>query len=263
MASVDADLNPVSIRVTYEIDAAGARFWVDARRLLAAGGEYQFGTGGRLYGRHELVSSLGSDSAPDGQQRRDATVIGLDAEYMKNGRSFSEYRASGAAQGRGAEAAIGLRNRWNLAQGLRMDTTFERVEVFSGAHQNPSAAVTAALAYTRDPRWKGTARMEWRGGQTSDSGLATLGLGVKLSERWTLLGRNRYAYSRNKAPGGGDKTDEWLQAGMAACGAVPSELSCQVRVRPAPGASGAIIWTLNGRLPPGASGTLKFMAVVR
>lgn len=186
-----------------------------ARRLLAAGGEYQFGNGGRAYGRHEIISSLGSNYALDTQQRRYATVLGFDAEYMKDGRSFSEYRAKNAIDGRSAEAAIGLRNRWGLAEGLRLDTTIERVQTLNGADQNQSAAATAAIAYTRDPRWKGTARLELRGGQTSDGVLSTLGLGYKLSETWTLLGRNRYALTRNKDVAAGNKTDAWLQLGVA------------------------------------------------
>lgn len=186
-----------------------------SRRLLAAGGEYRFDNGGRAYGRHEFISSLGSNYALDSQQRRYATVLGLDAEYMRDGRGFSEYRARNAFDGRGAEAAIGLRNRWHLAEGLRLNTSIEHVQVLSGSEQNQSAAATAAIAYTGSPRWKGTARLELRGGQTSDGVLSTLGLGYKLTDRWTLLGRNRYALTRNKDAAAGNKTDEWLQLGVA------------------------------------------------
>ena len=46
---------------------------------------------------------------------------------MKNGRLFSEYRIRDAIDGRQAEAALGLRNLWNLGRGVRLGTSFERV----------------------------------------------------------------------------------------------------------------------------------------
>lgn len=223
-AAAQPDIDALRLKLTTPVPGlAQANFYGEAeqdvhdrgRRLLAAGGEYRFENGGRLYGRHEIISSLGSNYALDSRQRRYATVIGLDAEYVKDGRGFSEYRAANAIDGRGAEAAIGLRNRWGLAEGLRLDTTVERVQALSGTDRNQSAAATAAVAYTRDPRWKGTARIELRGGQTSDGALATLGLGYKLTETWTFLGRNRYALTRNKDAAAGDKTDQWLQLGVA------------------------------------------------
>ena len=222
--SAQADIEALRVKLSAPVPGmAQANIYGEAeqdvhdssRRLLAAGGEYRFDNGGRAYGRHEFVSSLGSNYALDSQQRRYATVLGLDAEYMRDGRGFGEYRAGNAFDGRGAEAAIGLRNRWNLAEGLRLNTSIEHVQVLSGSEQNQSAAVTAAIAYTGSPRWKGTARLELRSGQTSDGVLSTLGLGYKLTDAWTLLGRNRYALTRNKDAAAGNKTDEWLRLGVA------------------------------------------------
>ena len=45
--------------------------------------------------------------------------MGFDLAYFKDGQFFSEYRARDAFSGREAEAAIGLRNRWQLAPGVR------------------------------------------------------------------------------------------------------------------------------------------------
>ena len=47
-------------------------------------------------------------------QRRNVTVFGLDSKYNNNGTAFSEYRVRDGISAREAEAAIGLRNRWEL-----------------------------------------------------------------------------------------------------------------------------------------------------
>ena len=42
------------------------------------------------------------------------------SSYMKDGDVFSEYRLADAISGREAEAAIGLRNQWTIAEGVRL-----------------------------------------------------------------------------------------------------------------------------------------------
>jgi uncharacterized repeat protein (TIGR01451 family) len=200
------------------------------RRMTALGGEYRMNNGARLYGRHELISSLGSNYALNEGQQRNATVFGIDADYMKDGRVFSEYRARGAEAGltgigatgsRQAEAAIGLRNLWNIADGVRGSTSFERVQVISGSNADESIAVAGAVEYSRDPRWKANARLELRHGADADSILNTLAVAYKLSDTWALLGKNTLAASRSAEGGLGGvgghsvRGTEWLQTGVA------------------------------------------------
>lgn len=189
------------------------------RRMLALGGDYRLAGGSRVYARHELISSLGSNYALNEGQQRNATVFGIDSDYMKDGRMFSEYRARGASGGFGAasrqaEAALGLRNLWNLAEGVRGSTSLERVKVLAGAAANESVALAAAIEYTRNPAWRGNARIEWRHGADSDSVLQTLGLAWKLSDTWSLLGKNTLAASRAHASGG-SRVNDLLQTGVA------------------------------------------------
>jgi len=186
------------------------------RRMVALGGDYRMAGGSRVYGRHELISSLGSNYDLNEGQQRNATVIGIDSDYMKDGRVFSEYRARGDAldNGHQAEAAIGLRNLWNVADGVRVNTNLERVKVLSGNAANESVAVAAAIDYTRNPAWKGTARLELRHAQDSDSVLNTLGLAYRLSETWSLLGKNTLAASHSRA-GDSTRVNELLQTGVA------------------------------------------------
>jgi len=187
------------------------------RRMVALGGDYRLAGGSRFYGRHELISSLGSNYALNEGQQRNATVFGIDSDYMKDGRMFSEYRARGASSldGRQAEAAIGLRNLWSVAEGVRMNTSLERVKVISGNSANESVAAAVALEYARDPAWKANTRLEWRHAIDSDSVLSTVGVAYKLSETWALLGKNTLAATSSKGGAGSSRVNDLLQTGVA------------------------------------------------
>ena len=184
------------------------------RKMMALGGEYQFATRGRLYARHEFINSLTGTYGLNDSQRQNNTVFGLDNDYMQDGRVFSEYRARDAFSGRDAEAAIGLRNLWRIDEGVRLNTSFEQVTALSGNTRNEATAATGAIEYTRNPLWKGTARLELRSATSSDSLLNTLGLAYKLSRDWTFLGKNTLSIVNGKN-GGAEQTREWLQLGTA------------------------------------------------
>ncbi|MGH7645885.1 MAG: hypothetical protein ACREMR_09900, partial [Gemmatimonadales bacterium] len=162
------------------------------QRRAAIGGDYLFARRARLYGRHEWISSFAGPYALNGAQRLSTTVLGLDADYYRGNRLFSEYRARDAFNGREAEAAIGLRNRWPVGPGLVFNTSFERVEPLRGGGQT-ATAVTGAVEYTRNPLWKGTARAELRSSASGDSWLGTVGYGRKVSRDFTLLGRGLFS----------------------------------------------------------------------
>ncbi|MDQ8021808.1 MAG: hypothetical protein REI94_08220 [Moraxellaceae bacterium] len=189
-----------------------------SRQLLAVGGDYRIGTQSRLYGRYEFVSDLESAYAVEGDQRRNTAIFGIDTAYMDDGQAFSEYRARDAFSGREAEAAMGLRNRWRVADGLRLDTSIERIEALESTSQstrNESTAITAAVSYTFNPDWKGTARVEWRDGPTSNSWLSSLGLAVKIDPTWTFLGRSIYSLTDSEIASMGDRVQQRFQAGFA------------------------------------------------
>ena len=182
------------------------------RKVAALGGEYRLFEQSKLYFKHEFISSLGNQYTLNNYQQRNATVFGIDSEYMKEGHLFSEYRQRNSLTGREAEAAIGLRNQWNLADGLRLQTGFERIASVNGSTLE-STAVTGAIEYTANPDWKGTARLEYRIDGTSNNILNTLGLAYKLDKEWTLLGRNAISLQSNKA--GGDRNEDRFQLGVA------------------------------------------------
>ena len=184
------------------------------RRILAVGGEYALPGRGRIYGRHELVSSITGPYGLNATERQNTSAIGIDFDYMKDGRVFSEYRIRDAMSGGDVEAAIGLKNLWTLAPGLRLGTSVERVHSLSGTGQNENTAGAVALEYTANPLWKGSTRLELRDATTSESILFTVGLAAKLSRDWTALARNAYSLQRAK-DGGSERLVERLQAGLA------------------------------------------------
>jgi hypothetical protein len=184
------------------------------RRILALGGEYALPNRGRVYARHEFVSSITGPYGLNASERQNTTAVGVDFDYMRDGRMFSEYRIRDAMAGGDTEAAIGLKNLWTLAPGLRLGTSIERVHALSGTGQNENTAGAVALEYTANPLWKGTTRLELRDASTSESLLFTVGLAAKLSRDWTALARNAYSLQRAK-DGGSERVVERLQAGLA------------------------------------------------
>lgn len=184
------------------------------KRLLAVGGDYRITPTSRLYARQEVISSLTGELDLDPSQHRNTSLFGIDSDVTHDSHLFSEYRVRDAIAGREAEAAMGLRNQLALAEGLRLNTTFERVRALSGGDADDNLAVTAAIEYTRDPLTKASGRIELRDSSASRGALSTLGLAHKISEDWTLLGRNAYALTESKT-GGASQLQERFQLGVA------------------------------------------------
>lgn len=179
----------------------------------AVGGDYRFSEVGRIYGRSETSTGLAGAYGLAGEGKQSATVIGVDAQYMKDGQVFSEYRLRDAFAGREAVAAVGLRNYWTVAEGVRLNTTVERVKAIAGAATPEAKAAGIGIDYTRSELWKGSARFEWRDDSTSTSKLSTLALARKLSSDWTMLARN-YWYHQDFDNGDKNHQDRF-QLGFA------------------------------------------------
>lgn len=190
---------------------------VDADKQLAAvGGDYQLDGKTKFYFRHELISSLGGPFELNTVQQQNSTVFGIESAYAKDASFFNEYRVRDGISGQQAEAAIGLRNAWTLADGLRAHTTFERVSPTSGTSvTDEGTAVTGALEYTANPDWKGTTRLELRTSPTVDSLLDTFGVAYKLNQNWTALGKSVIYLADNKGPSAINQTQARIQAGAA------------------------------------------------
>lgn len=185
------------------------------KKVLAAGGEYQFAGHGKLYARHEFISSLSSPFALNASQRNNVTVFGIDTDYAADKHVFSEYRIADAIDGRAAEAALGLRSGYQVADGLRFTTSSERVHALSGPNRNESVAYTGGLEYTANPRMKTSTRLEWRQSTQSDSTLGSVGFAYKLDDDWTTLARGVRSVIEDKGATAGERIKMRVQAGLA------------------------------------------------
>ena len=184
-------------------------------RTVAVGGEYQFSSRGRVYARHELMSSLGGPFELNNIQQNNTTVFGVETDYWAQGRLTNEYRARDAFTGREAEASTGLRNTITLRPGLRLNGSLERITPFDGTTQNESTSVTTGLDYTDNPLWKGSTRLELRWANQSDSILHTLGYARKLTRDWTLLGKTILYLVDNKSATARDTKQGRILGGLA------------------------------------------------
>lgn len=201
-------LDAASAYAEYEQDIENT-----GRKLMAIGGDYRIGKQGRLYARHEFISSLSGNFGLNDQQERNSTVFGVESSYMKDGRVFSEYRVRDAIAAKDVEAAIGLRNRWYLSKDIRANTSFERVTTLEGADNTDATAVSLALEYLTNPLWKATGKIDLRWADQTDTILNTLGLAYKLSRDWTLLARNTINFTDNHTLG--DRLQDRFQLGAA------------------------------------------------
>jgi hypothetical protein len=192
----------------------------NATNLLKAGVDWQVADKTRVYGRYELArqytGSYGLGVGTTGSN----VAIGVDTQYMQDGSLYSEYRLRDASSGREVQAAIGLRNGWRLAEGLRLNTNVERLTGSAGA----ANAAGIGIEYTASEFWKGSGRLEWRQDATNTNYLITLGVARKLDRDWTLLARDYFtltsprtnALAASTVTGvGGDKRQNQFQLGFA------------------------------------------------
>lgn len=185
------------------------------RKLIAVGGDYQLKNRGRIYARHEFISSALGQYTLNSSTERQNTVVGIDANYMQNGQVYSEYRVDDAFDGRNAQAAIGLRNRFEIREGFGINAGLERIFSLTGDPLNEGTAISAGVDYTANPLWKGTARAEARFSNNGNSYLSTLGYGRKIDPNWTFLGKNIFSLQTSSNPGTADRIQQRLRFGFA------------------------------------------------
>ena len=118
---------------------------------------------------------------------------------------------------REAEAAIGLRNRWEIEKGFYANTSFEQTKALSNANNRSSDSTAASLGveYLKNPNWKAVARIEARWADQADTILNNLGLAYKYSDDVTLLAKNVISQTDSKSQSSGDRLVDRFQLGLA------------------------------------------------
>lgn len=198
-------INDSLVFAEYEQDVSNSD-----RNATAIGGETKLGNMGRLYARHEIINDLSGTYGLDDTDERERTTIGFDANYMRDGTIYSEYRSSDAISARDAEAAIGLKNKWYVQEGLTVNTLLERIESLEGDNETSTAASIGA-EYLANEDYKMSGRIEKRWGDT-DTFLTTAGVAYRYSEDVTLLAKNIYSEVKYDD---GDRTMNRFQLGAA------------------------------------------------
>jgi hypothetical protein len=189
------------------------------RQRSAIGAEYRINEKSRLYGRYEFENTLSGNvdgRSLDGTNTR-TSVIGIDTEYMKDGQLFSEYRLTGNSNSFDAAAAVGVRNQWNIAEGLVINTSAERqaLRPFEGA-RGDAVAMSLGAVYSANPIYKLGGKLEYRTSRPTDQWNATFAYDRKLDSNWSAIVRDLHMYTHDKwNTGAGDQTQNRFQLGVA------------------------------------------------
>ena len=202
-------LNKSKVFVEYEQDIDDA-----SRNAWSLGGETSLRNKGRLYARHELASTLTGDYGLDSTDEHQSTIIGVDANYMKDGQVFSEYRIKDGISARESEAAIGLRNKWKVKDGVYVNTSFEHLESMQGESDNTATAATVGIDYLASDKYKVSGRVEKRWGVQTDTLFTSFGYANKINDDVTLLAKNIYSLQQDNKQNK-DRTVDRFQLGVA------------------------------------------------
>lgn len=194
----------------------------DARQRYALGADYQIAERTRLYGRAERQTGLSSANAITTDDRdSNALIFGVDTTYWRDTQAFSEYRLRDALSGRDNQMASGIRNGWDFAPGLRLNTALELTQVLSGLAPG-TRAVSVGVDYTAHPLWKGSTKLEHRisddvtSTSTNEAFSTTLWQVMaarKINRDWTILARNYLLQTNYDARG--DVFQDRVQLGVA------------------------------------------------
>ncbi len=192
------------------------------RNRIALGVDFQLRERSRLYGRYEKQTGIsGVNGLTQDGREADTVALGVDTSFLRDTQLFSEYRLRDAIAGRDIQAASGMRNRWDLREGLRLDTSLEHTNVISG-NVGDSTGIGIALDYSANPLWRGNIRLEHRisddvaetpTDEAYNTTLLQFLAARKLNRDWTVLARNyllRTVYAAR-----GDVLQDRFQVGVA------------------------------------------------
>jgi uncharacterized repeat protein (TIGR01451 family) len=203
---------------------AGAQVFIEGeqdlkdgkRHVLAVGGNYAITDKTRVYGRYELISTLNGPYELDSTQRNNTGIVGIESNYMEGGRVYNEYRIADGAEGRGVQAAIGVRNTFKVNEQIRVTGGIEHTRDMSGYSNSKntgtgyagglgeSTAITSGIEYITD-RIKASGVYEARRGDDANTRLFSAGFGFKLDPSWSLLARSIVSDSEGQGANTGNE----------------------------------------------------------
>ncbi|MCW5654863.1 hypothetical protein [Hydrogenophaga sp.] len=183
-------------------------------RRVTVGADYRLSERFRAYGRAEVSKGLGGVNGLAVQGRETALVAGLSSETVRGGEVFNEYRLRDAISGEDAVNAIGLRQTFAVAEGVRLSASAEFQKALAG-EATSATALTGGIDLAYDPNWRATGRLEWRRDRNHDAWLSTVGTTVKIDRDWSLLVRNALSLQKARHGGAYDQWQDRFQIGAA------------------------------------------------
>jgi hypothetical protein len=178
--------------------------------LYRLGADWRVADKTRLYSRYEYAHTYSSSYDLGVGALTRAFALGIDTQYMQDGSLYSEYRLNDSGSGKTIQNAIGLRNGWNIAEGLRLQTNAEHINSSAG----DSTALSLGIEYTANPLWKGSSRIQWREDKDNTNWLFTASAARKLDRDWTLIARE-YLNFIDPKNGTADTKQNRFQIGFA------------------------------------------------
>ncbi|MGV0960379.1 MAG: hypothetical protein ACOYB1_11130 [Limnohabitans sp.] len=195
------------------------------RHGVTIGGNYAVTDKTRVYAQHALVSSLADLASVNGQNLRNATVVGIDSAYMEGGRIYNEYRANTTAA---PQNASGVRNTLQLNPQWRMNAGLEHVQTVGAAPASASATTSASaptaltnttsttvalgVDYALSP-WRMSSALERRYASVADAALFSLAGSWRVDDNMTLLARSISTNTHDNV--GASNTLQRQQLGLA------------------------------------------------
>ena len=178
--------------------------------LYRAGADWRVADKTRIYSRFERSTQYSGAYGLGVGPISSAFTVGVDTQYMQDGSLYSEYRLRDSGSGQEVQRAIGLRNGWRVAEGLRVNTNIERLASTTG----DSSAAGVGAEYTASAVWKASGRVEWREDVNNTNMLYTLAIARKLDSDWTLLAREYANVVTPRTALGVDKLQSRFQLGF-------------------------------------------------
>lgn len=201
-----------SVFTEYEQDLSNSD-----KQVATVGGRVQAASNLEVYVHHQLISALDGLYSLNTTEQTNSTVVGLNSNYMQDASVFSEYRVADGMSNREAEAAIGLKNRWQIQPKVYVNTSFEKVETLSAKAENNSDSTAASIGfeYLANEQWKAVTRIEGRYSNDSESLIHMIAYANKWSDDLTFLAKNTVNFIDNKQPNQGNHLRNRFQLGLA------------------------------------------------
>jgi len=150
---------------------------------------YPTKTAGELtYQLSENVRARLSHELQHGDDKRNATELGLESRVTENTTLSSRYQIENTISGERAQAVVGLNNKWAPTEGITLNTAVERIQFLDGNPDNAEGTALAVSAeYLRSENVRATGRYELRLGDLETTNLVGLGAAIKVADGLSLL----------------------------------------------------------------------------